>query len=55
MMAVGVASPSAQGQAITSTATALRIAVSQLPDAIPQPSSVTKAMPITTGTNTALT
>ena len=55
MMAVGVASPSAQGQAITSTATALRMATSQSPAAKPQPSSVSSAMPNTTGTNTALT
>ena len=55
MMAVGVASPSAHGQAITSTATAFRMAVSQLPVARPHPNSVMAAMPMTTGTNTALT
>ncbi len=55
MMAVGVARPSAQGQAMTSTATALRIAASQSPEARPQPSSVTSAIAITTGTKTSLT
>ena len=55
MIAVGVARPSAHGQAMTSTATASRIARCQSPVATPQPSSVTKARPITTGTNTALT
>ena len=55
MIAVGVARPSAHGQAMTSTATALRMAASQLPPTRPQPSSVTAAMPITTGTKTALT
>mmetsp|Transcript_61810 Transcript_61810/g.146297 ORF Transcript_61810/g.146297 Transcript_61810/m.146297 type:complete len:219 (-) Transcript_61810:3343-3999(-) len=55
MMAVGVARPRAHGQAMTSTATALRIAASQLPVPSPQPSSVRAAMPMTTGTNTALT
>ena len=55
MMAVGVASPSAHGQAITSTATAFRIARSQSPLTQAQPSKVTSASTITTGTNTALT
>ena len=55
MMAVGVASPSAHGQAMTSTATAFRIASSQCPVPRPQPSTVSAAMPSTTGTNTALT
>jgi hypothetical protein len=53
--AVGVASPSAQGQAITSTATASSTARCQSPLAMPQPSSVTSAATHTTGTNTALT
>lgn len=54
MMAVGVAGPSAHGQAITSTATALRIACSQLPLVRPQASSVIAAIPMTTGTKTTL-
>ena len=53
--AVGVARPSAHGQAITSTATALSTARCQSPPAKPQASSVTSAATHTTGTNTALT
>ena len=52
--AVGVASPSAQGHAITSTATAWMSACSSVPNAI-QPPSVTSATTITAGTNTAET
>ena len=55
MIAVGVARPSAQGQAMTSTATALSTALVQSPVARPQPSSVASAISTTTGTNTALT
>jgi hypothetical protein len=55
MIAVGVARPSAQGQAITSTATALISACSQSPLKASQPKKVSSAMPSTTGTNTALT
>ena len=55
MMAVGVASPSAQGQAITSTATARMMAVSSPTPASHQPTKVSSAMPSTAGTNTALT
>ncbi len=55
MIAVGVARPSAQGHAITSTATALTIACSQSPPATSQPTTVSAAMPSTTGTKTALT
>ncbi len=50
-----VANPSAHGHAITSTATALRIAWFQSPVPRPQPSSVSRARPITTGTKIALT
>ena len=55
MIAVGVARPSAQGQAITSTATAFKMARSQSPLIATQPSKVTSAITMTTGTNTALT
>ena len=55
MMAVGVARPRAQGQEITSTATAFRVATLQSPAHRPQPRKVTAAIAITTGTNTALT
>ena len=55
MMAVGVASPSAHGQAMTSTATARMMAPSVPRPASHQPTKVSSAMPITTGTNTALT
>ncbi len=54
MMAVGVARPRAQGQAITRTATACRIAGSQPWPASSQPATVTAAITSTTGTNTAL-
>ena len=55
IIAVGVARPSAHGQAITNTATALSIASCQSPLHTPQPSKVRNAITITTGTNTALT
>ena len=55
MMAVGVARPSAQGQAMTSTATAFSSPACHCPASRPQPSSVSKASPMTTGTKTALT
>ena len=55
MMAAGVARPSAQGQAITSTATALMIEVSSSPLYSHHPASVRNAIATTTGTNTALT
>ena len=56
MMAVGVASPSAHGQAMTSTATARMMAVSSpVPPHSHQPRKVPSAITITTGTNTALT
>ncbi|MCY1299811.1 hypothetical protein D9M70_493520 [compost metagenome] len=55
MIAVGVARPRAQGQAITSTATALSSAVSRPAPSASQTSRVSRAMTITTGTNTALT
>ena len=52
--AVGVASPSAQGHAMTSTATAA-VKPCCHPVVSPQPSSVSSAMTRTTGTNTAET
>ncbi|MCY1519778.1 hypothetical protein D9M68_545400 [compost metagenome] len=55
MIAVGVARPRAQGQAITSTATALISAVSTPAPASSQPARVSRAMPTTTGTKTLLT
>ena len=56
MMAVGVASPSAHGQAMTSTATARMMATSSpAPPSHHQPTKVSSAMPSTTGTNTAAT
>ena len=55
MMAVGVARPSAQGQAMTSTETAVRMAASRSPPMAHQPMKVTAAMTSTTGTKTALT
>ena len=54
MMAVGVASPNAQGQAITSTATLLRMALCQSPPSSPHNNRVSRAIPSTTGTNRAL-
>ena len=51
MMAVGVASPSAQGQAITSTETAEISAFSISPVTASQPPKVTIAINTTTGTN----
>jgi hypothetical protein len=53
--AVGVARPSAHGQAITSTDTACTSAASQSPAARPQPSRVTAASASTAGTNTSAT
>ncbi len=55
MMAVGVASPSAHGQAITSTATACSRASSTGAPLHSQPPSVANAITSTTGTNTAAT
>ena len=55
MMAVGVASPSAHGQAMTSTATARITAPSTPSPASHQPAKVSSASPSTTGTNTAAT
>ena len=55
MMATGVAKPIAQGQAITSTATARIRATSSGSPANIQPASVASATTKTTGTNTALT
>src|SRR5205085_64666 len=55
MIAAGVARPSGQGQAITSTATAFRMPRCQSPVATPQATSVSKASTTTTGTNTSLT
>ena len=53
MMAAGVASPSAQGQAITITATLWISATSKPAPTQPQAKPVIRAMPNTTGTNTA--
>ncbi len=53
--AVGVARPSAHGQAMISTATAAVNAAETSPVAESHPASVTRASPITTGTNTAET
>ena len=55
MMAAGVARPSAHGHAITSTATAFRIAVSPPAPAISQPASVSAAIARIAGTKTSLT
>ncbi|MDT4855291.1 hypothetical protein FQZ97_896360 [compost metagenome] len=55
MMAAGVARPSAHGQAITSTATALIRANAMAAPVHSQPSIVTNAITNTTGTNTAAT
>ncbi len=55
MMAVGVASPSAQGQAITITDTAFSSPATASPVPSHQPRNVSAAIPNTTGTNTALT
>ena len=55
MIAVGVASPRAHGQAITNTATALINAVSIGAPYNHQPISVARAISKTTGTNTWLT
>ena len=53
MIAVGVARPSAQGQAITSTATALTKAWVKSPAKIHQPAKARRAMAVTTGTKIA--
>ena len=50
MIAVGVASPNAQGQATTSTAIVAERPKSQLPASSPQLSSVAAAITSTTGT-----
>ena len=55
MMAAGVARPSAQGQAITSTATACSRASSTAAPCHSQPASVTAAITSTAGTKTAAT
>ena len=55
MMAAGVAKPKAQGQAITSTATARINATSSGSPMASQPKSVAIAINSTTGTNTAAT
>ena len=55
MIAAGVARPSAQGQAITITATDRISATSKPTPAAHQPSSVASATSSTTGTNTAAT
>ena len=52
MIATGVASPSAQGQLITRTDTALATANPKLCPAISHTISVRTAIPITAGTNT---
>ena len=52
MMAVGVARPRAQGQAMTSTATAASTALPASPPMPNQRPKVRAAMPSTTGTNT---
>ena len=52
MIAVGVASPSAQGQAMTSTATAGINASVHAPECHHQPANVSNASAMTTGTNT---
>ena len=55
MIAAGVASPSAQGHAITSTATAFSVACAQSPLAKPHAIHVTSAIATITGTKTSLT
>ena len=55
MMAAGVANPSAHGQAMTSTETALINASSKLPNIAQFPNNTTSAMPTTTGTKTPAT
>ena len=55
IIAVGVASPSAHGQLITSTAIALESANSKLSPSKSHTAAVTSAIPITAGTNTPLT
>ncbi len=55
MIATGVASPRAQGQDITSTAMAVEMANSAPAPARSQTANVTRAMPMTTGTNTPAT
>ena len=55
MMAAGVAKPSAQGQAMTSTETAFSSAAEPVAPAIDHASRVARASASTTGTKTALT
>ena len=55
IMATGVASPRAQGQLMTRTEMALAMAKPNSLPAIIHPASVTRAMPITTGTKTPAT
>ncbi len=55
IMATGVASPSAQGHEMTRTATARDSAYSKPLPIISQITNVTSAIPMTTGTKTALT
>mgnify|MGYP007069429068 CR=1 FL=1 len=52
MIATGVASPNAHGQLMTSTLIARANAKPKVFPAISQAAPATKAMPITTGTNT---
>ena len=52
MMATGVARPSAQGQEMTRTEMALAMAKLKGFPASSQPARVTRAMPMTAGTNT---
>ena len=55
MMATGVASPRAQGQLMTRTEMARAMAKPNSLPAMSQPASVTRAIPITTGTKTPAT
>ena len=55
MIATGVASPSAHGHEMTSTEIPLASANEKLCPAISQPITVTAAIAMTAGTNTALT
>ncbi len=55
IIAVGVASPRAQGQAMTNTATIRIMAGTNSPPIVHQRIKVRKAIPITAGTNTAAT
>ena len=55
MMAVGVARPRAQGQAMINTATIRIMEGTNSPPMVHQRMKVRKAIPITPGTNTAAT